>query len=219
MLNPVSTLLSLAVLGALFGLAIWWRRKWPLVALGILWFFAGHSLEAGPLSLELYFDHRNYLPLLGPIIAVVSLVPALPGQVKRYAPVILLLFLCFQAFLTWQSAKLWANENLMMTVALIDHPESLRARQHAANRSVMAGRYEDALAQQLAIAEDFESHTSTTSLSILNLRCLIGTLTASQLDESTVVAGRTVAIDQQMTGFLMPLLNNASERSMRRIRA
>ncbi len=209
LLNPAATLVSLIVLAALIGLAIWWRKKWPLVALGILWFFAGHSLEAGPLSLELYFDHRNYLPLLGPILAVVSLVPALPEQMKRVAPALLVLFLCFSAFLTWQSAKLWGNENLMMSVALLDHPTSLRARQHVANRLILSGQYNEALTEQLAIAEDFDRHTST-RLSILNLRCLTGRLTAAEVAETLSLVARS-GHDQQITGFLAPLLLNANQ--------
>ena len=207
LLNPVSTLFSLVFIVALLGLAVAWRKRWPLVALGILWFFAGHSLEAGPLSLELYFDHRNYLPLLGPIIAVVSLVPALPAKVKRLAPVLLVLVLCFQAFLTWQSARLWGNENLMMAVALLDHPGSLRARQHVANQTIIAGRYGEALNLQIDIATDFAAHTST-RLSILNLRCLTGSLTPADVDE-TLSFVRSGSHDQQITGFLAPLLENA----------
>ena len=210
LLSPASTLTSLVVLVALLGLAVWWRKRWPLVALGILWFFAGHSLEAGPLSLELYFDHRNYLPLLGPIIAVVSLVPAFPAKVRRLLPGFLLLILCFQALLTWQSARLWGNEDLMMTVALIDHPGSLRARQHVVNRNIVAGRYGEALALQLDVAKDFDTHTST-RLSILNLRCLTGELTTSQVNETRVFL-ESSSQDQQITGFLMPLLEVAASK-------
>ena len=208
LLNPISTLFSAVALVTLIGLSVLWRKKWPLVALGILWFFAGHSLEAGPISLELYFDHRNYLPLLGPIIAVVSLVPALPARLQRAAPMLLLLVLCFHSFLTWQSAKLWGNKDLMMAVALIDHPDSLRARQHVANRNIIAGEYEEALRQQLAIAEDFATHSST-RLSILNLRCLTGRLTETQVT-GTISLLRESSHDLQIIAFLMPILEMAS---------
>ena len=207
LLDPVRTLLSIVVLAVLFGLAIFWRKRWPLVALGIFWFFAGHSLEAGPLSLELYFDHRNYLPLLGPIIAIVSMVPALPDQLRRAAPVLLLAFLCFSAFLTWQSARLWGNETAMMFVALHDHPGSLRARQYVANRYIAAEEYDKALATQLDIADDFPTHAST-RLSILNLRCLTGSLTPADVNATRAFL-ESSSHDQQITGFLMPLLVNA----------
>ena len=42
--------------------AFHWRRKYPLLALPVLFFFAGHLLESTVIGLELYFEHRNYLP-------------------------------------------------------------------------------------------------------------------------------------------------------------
>ena len=216
LLTPVSTLLSILVIAGLLGLALWWRKRWPLVAFGILWFFAGHSLESGPLPLELYFDHRNYLPLLGPVIAVCSAVPALPSTLRRLAPVVLFAFLAFAAFLTVQSARLWANADLMMSVALIDHPTSLRARQHLANRHILEGRYEDALDVQLGIAADRPEHLST-RLSILNLRCLTNSLSAAEL-ASTQAFLETAIHDQQTIGFFMPLLNNAAGKTCEEFR-
>jgi hypothetical protein len=69
-----------ALLAALFAL-----RRAPLVAFGVLWFLAGHALEAGPLGLELYFEHRNYLPGLG--LALVLFALLVPALGRRSVPV------------------------------------------------------------------------------------------------------------------------------------
>jgi len=211
LLRPPATLVSLIGVATLAILAIWRRRKWPIVSFGILWFLAGHSLEAGPFALELYFDHRNYLPLIGPLVLVCSLIPLLPGQLRRVVPLVLIIFFCFEAFLTWQSARLWSDHDLMMRVALVDRPDSLRAQQHVANTYVLAGQYEQALEVQRSIARNFPDHTST-RLSILNLQCLGGTLRPEQ-----VVAIRSYVEngphDYQLVSFFQALLSTATRGS------
>ena len=41
------------------------RRKLPLFAFGILFFFASHVVESSVLGLELMFEHRNYTGTFG----------------------------------------------------------------------------------------------------------------------------------------------------------
>lgn len=208
LLRPPATLVSVIGIAALAILAIWRRRKWPIVTFGILWFLAGHSLEAGPFALELYFDHRNYLPLIGPVVLVCSVIPLLPDQLRRVVPLVLVLFFCLEGFLTWQSARLWSDPDLMMRVALVDHPDSLRAQQHVANMYISAGQYEQALEAQRSIARNFPDHTST-RLSILNLQCHSGTLRPEQVvaTQSYVESG---VHDYQLVSFFGTLLSTAT---------
>ena len=49
------------------------RRRLPLVALGIAWFLGGQLMESTIFPLELVFEHRCYLPDLGLILALLSL--------------------------------------------------------------------------------------------------------------------------------------------------
>ncbi|HET6632004.1 MAG TPA: tetratricopeptide repeat protein [Rhodanobacteraceae bacterium] len=64
LLVPWSTLpCLLVVLGLIVG-AWLLRRRWPALAVAVLFYFVGHSLESSTLALELYFEHRNYLPAL-----------------------------------------------------------------------------------------------------------------------------------------------------------
>ena len=62
--SPASTLPSLlAVVGLIIGAWIC-RRRYPACALAILFYFVGQSLESSTIPLELYFEHRNYLPAM-----------------------------------------------------------------------------------------------------------------------------------------------------------
>lgn len=69
--TPISTLFSVIIIVASFFLAILFRKKTPILAFGVLWFFAGHALESTFIPLVLYFEHRNYLALLGPVFGIV----------------------------------------------------------------------------------------------------------------------------------------------------
>ncbi len=211
MLDPVATSISLTLIAALLFFAAWSRKRWPLVSLGILWFFAGHSLEAGPLPLEIYFEHRNYLPLFGPVLAICSLLPLLNENMRRVLPLLLFLIVSMESFLAWQSAAPWGSEELLMRTTLAEHPGSLRARQYEANRHIIRGEYAEALATQRMLSTRFPEHTST-RLGMLNLSCILNTATKAQVD-STLVFLKRSDYDAQIIGFLNPIISNAAAGS------
>lgn len=77
LLDPPSTLPALVMIAALLVLAWRWRGQRPVFACGVLLFFAGHTLTSNVLNLELAFEHRNHLPLIGAVLAVGDLFAAL----------------------------------------------------------------------------------------------------------------------------------------------
>lgn len=208
LMSPVTTLLSMLVIASLVTLAIATRKKFPLVSLGILWFFAGHSLEAGPLPLELYFEHRNYLPLLGPLLVFATLLQAANPKVRRALIFGVALFIAAESFMTWQSAKTWGSESRFQRIALLEHPDSLRAQQYYVNGLIQAGQYREAISAQESLIEKFPKHTSIT-LSILNLRCLVNDLTMQQTEEFLRLISYS-NYDSRIASYLPALMNNVS---------
>lgn len=83
--TPLATLWSLLALVALLALAWWQRKRRPLLALGILFFFAGQVLESTILPLEIAFEHRNYLPDYGLLLAAMSLLLLPTTVASRHA--------------------------------------------------------------------------------------------------------------------------------------
>ena len=62
LLQPITTLLGIvAWIGVVLG-AWLLRRRVKLFAFIVFWYLAGHLLESTVIPLELYFEHRNYLP-------------------------------------------------------------------------------------------------------------------------------------------------------------
>ncbi len=117
-----------AILALVFALAIAGaialRRRWPVVGFGVLWFFAAHALESSVLPLELVFEHRNYLALFGPALAVAWLVGHLPGRSAAAAAIAILLALGVQ---TARRAAEWGDYERWIRSEVAHRPGSLRA--------------------------------------------------------------------------------------------
>jgi len=62
LISPLHTLpADLFVLGiSVFGIIF--LRKWPIISFALFFFIVNHLIESSFLGLELYFEHRNYLP-------------------------------------------------------------------------------------------------------------------------------------------------------------
>jgi tetratricopeptide (TPR) repeat protein len=110
LLDPPTTLTSIVWLLALLGVALWQRKRRPLFALGILWFFAGHLLTGTVIPLILAFEHRNYFSSAGLLLACASLIalegPLVRGQLRVAAVAIAALF---YAGTTWMRANEWSD--------------------------------------------------------------------------------------------------------------
>ncbi len=69
LLHPWTTLPALLLLSLLLIAAWKTRRHRPIFAFGIFLFFAGHAVTSNIAPLELAFEHRNHLPLVGIVLA------------------------------------------------------------------------------------------------------------------------------------------------------
>ena len=63
--EPLTTLFSIAGIILLSLIALFSRKKYPVLSFGILFFLAGHLMESTFIPLELVYEHRNYLPAFG----------------------------------------------------------------------------------------------------------------------------------------------------------
>lgn len=72
-MEPGTTLLSAVVLSSLIVFSFWKIKRFPLLCFGILWYFMAVSLESFiAIGSDLYFEHRNYLPLAGLSIGLIG---------------------------------------------------------------------------------------------------------------------------------------------------
>ena len=66
--DPPTTLLSLLIIAALIGYSVWTAKKRPVVSFFILWYFGNLVIESSIFPLEMVFEHRLYLPVVGPFV-------------------------------------------------------------------------------------------------------------------------------------------------------
>jgi len=74
LLDPATTLFAVVGVAGLIGCAIWRAKKQPLVSYFILWYFGNLLIESSVFPLEMVYEHRLYLPIIGPIVLFVTLV-------------------------------------------------------------------------------------------------------------------------------------------------
>jgi hypothetical protein len=160
-LSPPSTLLSFLLLALLFIVALWKRRTWPVFAFSVLWFFAGHVLESSFIGLVLYFEHRNYLPLLGPVFGVLYGVFYLwdksqtPRIIRLVATLLVSLWLLSLSFVMAQESRLWGKPLHQAYIWAQQHPLSRYAQSHAASLFTARGDYPRAVEYYRHMAKVF----------------------------------------------------------------
>ncbi len=127
-----STLVPVAGWLTAISLALMFRRRYPVAAFAILWYLAGHALESTTLPLYLYFEHRNYMPLLGPVFAVASLCCAVNLRYRKIARFALPLYIIVNAGVLYSVTSLWG---MPLNAAAYWHhnaPASVAAASHLA---------------------------------------------------------------------------------------
>ena len=110
-----------------FAAAVRWRQRYPVAAFAVLWFLAGHLLESTTVPLELYFEHRNYLPIIGPVFALCYLALQVPGRLRLISRVALTAYALINAGILFSVTSLWGNPLQAATFWHKQDPASVRA--------------------------------------------------------------------------------------------
>jgi hypothetical protein len=127
--DPPSTLVAILGWLGLVTAALVWRRKAPLFAFAVLFFLAGHALESSIFPLEMIFEHRNYLPSLGPLLLLAYLVTIVSTRLRvgRAAGVLGVLLLTSYAAANHLRVENWSSYNSFILSSAEHHPNSPRS--------------------------------------------------------------------------------------------
>lgn len=127
--------------------ACWKARKHsklPLFAL--IWYWAAHLIESTVVPLELYFEHRNYLAIIGPLYAVVyGAWYLLLKKQARSAYIVFAIYTILTATVLLQTTSLNGQRDVAAELWAIEHPNSLRATQHLAQFMIVSNDPQTAL--------------------------------------------------------------------------
>lgn len=126
LLQPVTTLFGILGLVGLVVLALWQRKRRPLLTLGIAWFLTGQLMESTIIPLELVYEHRCYVADLGLLLAALSLLMPLKANaammLPRYASVVVLISAL--AAMTGLRAWDWRDNLSFARTEAAHHPQS-----------------------------------------------------------------------------------------------
>lgn len=128
LVDPISTLLAAILLGALVALALRLSRRRPVVAFCILWFLVTLSVESSFVGLELVFEHRLYLPMLGFAIAVAYLISLAPARSRIIVTVLACSLVVILATASIVRNTIWQDPVALWSDTVSKNPESHRAR-------------------------------------------------------------------------------------------
>jgi tetratricopeptide (TPR) repeat protein len=142
--NPLSTLFAWGGLIAVAAGSLRYRKRYPSLTCAIWFFLAGHLVESTTLSLELYFEHRNYLPAMLLVLPVAESMVEYSRK-QRLLPVLLGVLLIGMAATTHRLARIWSDELRSAYYWLEQNPGSSRAQGWAATTLERLGHSEAAL--------------------------------------------------------------------------
>ena len=144
--SPLSTVLSVLFLATLWIVGWISRRRAPLFACGVLWFFVAHALESTIFPLELMFEHRNYFACFGILLAVVGIIIALPitHDVRISCVGGASIFILF-ALVTASITRDWQDDVSLFTSSYQLHPKSPNAASALAELLTERQRFHQAL--------------------------------------------------------------------------
>jgi len=175
LLSPPSTLWSLLGLAALLALAVFARKRAPALSGALLFFFAGHLLESTVIPLELYFEHRNYLPSMLLFWAIAWWFAHQP-RFARARPIVALLAIVLLASTLRSRAELWSQPVLQAKLWALAAPESARAQSHASMLEISAGQADKA-AERMRAAWQRKPLNLQLALNYANTACEVDGLT------------------------------------------
>jgi len=127
--DPPTTILAVFALTGLAGAAIVLRKKAPIFSFAALFFLAGHALESSVFPLEMVFEHRNYLPSVGPLLLLVYIVTVASARIRaRWIALTLgaLLLVSFSV-VTYLRVDNWSSYRSFIFSSATNHPESPRS--------------------------------------------------------------------------------------------
>jgi len=127
LLSPFQTVFS--VLAHLFAIAaaLFYRKRWPWFFFAVFGFYSGHLLESTFIPLELYFEHRNYMPSVFVFIGLAMFFWGVERQAKALKCTVIFLIL-MSMFVTSQRASIWGNPVAQANIWAMEHPVSIRAQ-------------------------------------------------------------------------------------------
>ena len=206
---PPTTLMAVGFILMAFIAAIRLRRTIPVFSVGFLWFLAGHVLESSFIGLVIAFEHRNYLPSLGIMFAVIYGLLwlfnwMLNHHLRKIVILLSVLWLTFAPIITWLETDLWGKPVMQAVLWAKQKPLSRYAQSQAAVVLIRTGNFTEAEKYYRQMIKVFPQDSSpyllwlatvclNEQVKLPNIEQVIDHLKTSKIDIATPSALTTIA--------------------------
>jgi len=137
-LAPWTTLISAASLLLLVGLALAYRKRFPIFSFAFLFFLGSQLIESTTVGLEIKFDHRVYLG--SAFLALPLIILAYEHLSSKLNKLLVCAVLIVLSVATYSASSLWGSYEQMTLVWAAKQPMSSRAQIEAAQMHFNSGR-------------------------------------------------------------------------------
>jgi len=192
LLDPWTTIPSLLVILLLLALSVRLARGYRVIAFCILWYFLNLAIESSIFGLEMAYEHRLYMPLIGVILASVWLYNR---HISRSIPFLgivpLVVLIPVLGVLTYQRNKVWQSQYALYSDCVRKSPNMARPHYNLGNAYWRMPKYPDALRHYRRATEIKPKHRDA----LCNLGLTLATL--GQIDEAMEMFHRSLKVDPE----------------------
>ena len=194
LLSPASTLLAIMSLAIVTAVAFLIRKRSASIFAGWFFFLIAHGVESSFLPLEMYYEHRNYLPSIGLLLAFAGLislawqrVEALGLRANLIGRCALIGILVVLFISTLGRSMVWRSEETIVKQAALQHPTSMRAMLDNGVLHIKRGEYDDAITATAGMRNSGDQRQRVIGhLQKLAVECMRGTFVDQASMQSAV---------------------------------
>jgi len=132
--SPFTTFISTLLIFTILFFSIYYSSKLKIISFAFLFFFINHFVESTIVGLELYFEHRNYLPSMFIYLAISCYLlytySYFYNNRKKLAKIFIAVFivgiLVSQGNATYLRNDIWKSEIFLMEDSIKKSPENIR---------------------------------------------------------------------------------------------
>jgi len=207
LLSPPTTLLCLLLLLGLIIFAVLSVRRQRLLSFCIIWFFLQLTIESSFIGLEIIFEHRLYLPMVGVSIAAAYILFRLVQGKQGIIAICAVLVVIALSAGTVVRNMTWSSAERLWTDVIRKNPDSYRAYYNLANEYTDRGMYQQAVAayqQSISIKPDYARSHNNLGIALTKQGKLDQAIAeyelARQLDPDNYRSSYNMALAQSASG-------------------
>lgn len=225
--SPIMTLPALCTVVGLIAASWRLRRRWPVWTTAVLFYFVGQALESTTVALELYFEHRNYLPAMlmfwplalwlcdaYPFVrksAEDAMHPS-PRKIEIGRPArtgLAILVVLGLGVMTHAGAQLWGSSNDQALLWARLNPDSPRAQAYAAEVDMATGHPALAIDRLRPLLVKYPDQVQL-ALNLFGAECQMGHVDATTISAADVALRTTRDPGTLLTNWFERVIDQAS---------